>query len=57
MAKGNKSRRTLLPTSVKKPLIKQIEFSKQLFEADKSIGKAGVYMPDALDKKWPNAQY
>lgn len=56
-AKGNKSRRTLLPTSVKKPLMKQIEFSKQLFEADKSIGKAGVYMPDALGKKWPNAQY
>jgi len=56
-AKGNKSRRTLLPTSLQEPLRQQIEFSKQLFEADKQNGKAGVYMPDALGKKWPNAQY
>ena len=56
-AKGNKSRRTLLPSSLQAALVKQIDFAKQLFKADQAIGKAGVYMPDSLGKKWPNAQY
>ncbi len=56
-AKGDKSRRTLLPSSIVEQLTQQIEFAKQTFEGDKAIGKAGVYMPDALGEKWPKAQY
>jgi integron integrase len=55
--KGYKSRRTLLPKSLVEPIKQQIEFVKNQFEADKSIGMAGVFMPDALNRKLPNAQY
>ncbi len=55
--KGYKSRRTLLPKSLIEPIKQQIEFIKNQFEADKAIGMAGVFMPDALSKKMPNAQY
>lgn len=56
-AKGDKSRRTLLPQSLVQPLKQQIEFVQHTLEGDLAIGKAGVYMPNALAKKWPNAQY
>lgn len=56
-SKGGKSRRTLLPKSIVEPLRIQIDFVKNQFEADLAIGKAGVYMPDALSRKWPKAQY
>ncbi len=56
-AKGNKSRRTLLPKAIVQPLKEQIKFVSAQFETDKLIGKAGVYLPDALSRKWPNAQY
>jgi len=55
--KGYKSRRTLLPSSLIEPLKQQIEFVKNQFKADKAIGMAGVFMPDALGRKYPNAQY
>ena len=55
--KGYKSRRTILPNSLCEPLRQQIEFVKNQFEADKAIGMAGVFMPDALGRKLPNAQY
>ncbi|MFT5592621.1 MAG: integron integrase [Oceanicoccus sp.] len=55
--KGYKSRRTLLPKSLIEPIKQQIEFVKNQFEADKAIDMAGVFMPDALAKKMPNAQY
>lgn len=56
-AKGGKSRRTFLPKTTIEPLEMQIESVKHILESDMAIGKAGVYMPDALAKKWPNAQY
>lgn len=56
-AKGGKSRRTLLPRCLKANLAKQIEFVRHQLAADSEIGKAGVFMPAALDKKWPNAQF
>lgn len=56
-AKGGKSRRTLLPLSLVQPLTEQIQFIEQQFEKDKAIGKAGVFMPDALGRKLPSAQY
>ncbi|WP_196161524.1 integron integrase [Reinekea sp. G2M2-21] len=56
-AKGDKSRRTLLPESARDVLITQINYVQGLLEADMAIGKAGVFMPDALARKWPKAQY
>ncbi|MFQ3230842.1 integron integrase [Reinekea sp.] len=56
-AKGDKSRRTLLPDSLITPLKQQIDFVQHTFEADAAVGKAGVFMPDALATKWPKAQY
>jgi integron integrase len=55
--KGYKSRRTLLPNSLIEPLKQQIKFVKNQFDADKIMGMAGVFMPDALSKKMPKAQY
>ncbi|MBU2865285.1 integron integrase [Reinekea forsetii] len=55
-AKGDKSRRTLLPTALIEPLRMQVEFVRNTLEADKAIGKAGVFMPNALAKKWPKAE-
>jgi integron integrase len=56
-AKGGKSRRTLLPQSIKPQLAKQMEFVRLQLAADVELGKAGVFMPSALDKKWPHAQF
>ena len=56
-AKGNKSRRTLFPEAARDLLTNQVAYVQGLFEADKAIGKAGVFMPDALARKWPKAQY
>jgi integrase len=55
-AKGNKSRRTLLPNTLIPQLEQQTDYVRQLLQTDKTIGKAGVFMPDALARKWPNAQ-
>ena len=41
-AKGDKSRRTLLPLSLHQSLQSQIAFVEHTFEADLAIGKAGV---------------
>jgi integron integrase len=56
-AKGDKSRRTLMPESLVEPLKQQIDYVGHLRKADTAIGKAGVYLPDALSRKWPEAQF
>ncbi len=55
--KGYKSRRTLLPSSIIEPLRAQINFVENQLEKDKKLGKAGVFMPDALSRKLPKAQF
>ncbi|MFQ3231529.1 MAG: integron integrase [Reinekea sp.] len=55
--KGNKSRRTLLPASIVRPLEAQINFVKSQFAEDRDAGLAGVFMPNGLSLKYPNAQY
>jgi integron integrase len=55
--KGHKSRRTLLPTSIVEPLCEQIEYVKKLLLSDHKVGKAGVFMPYALARKLPKAQF
>lgn len=53
--KGGKDRVTMLPASVVSGLRTHLEQRRMLFEDDKRIGKADVFLPDALAKKYPNA--
>lgn len=53
--KGGKDRTTLLGTSVVAELQAHLLQTKVLFEQDRIDNIAGVYLPNALDKKYPNA--
>ena len=53
--KGGKDRVTMLPASVVSGLRAHLEQRRALFEDDKRTGKADVFLPDALAKKYPNA--
>jgi integron integrase len=53
--KGAKDRVTMLPQSVKADLQAHLGRRRALFEQDLAAGKAGVYLPDALAVKYPNA--
>jgi integron integrase len=53
--KGNKDRRTMLPESVRPGLLAHLERVKQLHEQDRQRGFGRVYLPDALDRKFPAA--
>lgn len=53
--KGAKDRVTMLPQTLISPLQAHLRWRRQLFEDDKAKGLAAVYMPDALDRKYPNA--
>ncbi|MGZ8222892.1 MAG: integron integrase [Methylobacter sp.] len=53
--KGGKDRVTMLPSSVVTGLQAHLQQRRTLFEDDKRIGKANVFLPDALANKYPNA--
>ena len=53
--KGAKDRITMLPQALVGPLQDHLRWRRQLFEDDKAKGRAAVYLPDALGKKYPNA--
>jgi len=53
--KGAKDRITLLPEQLIGALRKQIIYVKKLHEYDLQNGYNSVYMPDALERKYPNA--
>jgi integron integrase len=53
--KGNKDRTTMLPQRLASALKRQIEHVKRLHEQDKEEGYGDVYLPDALNRKYPNA--
>ena len=53
--KGNKDRSTILPTSMVKPLQRQIAKAGQYYQQDIAEGKANVWLPNALARKYPNA--
>ena len=53
--KGGKDRYVPLPKQCVEPLQAQIELSRQLYQQDKQLNVAGVYLPFALDNKFPNA--
>ena len=54
--KGEKDRITVLPESLVAPLQKHLQQVKRLHEQDLAQGYGAVYLPDALARKYPNAQ-
>lgn len=53
--KGDKDRITTLPVQAVPELRAQLERGRALFDSDRASGLAGVQLPDALERKFPNA--
>ncbi len=53
--KGGKDRRTMLPASLCDPMRVQLEKVRELHREDTDENWEGVYLPDALARKYPNA--
>ena len=53
--KGEKDRRTILPGSLTKPLERQLIHARLLHDEDLRRGYGRVYLPYALERKYPNA--
>jgi integron integrase len=53
--KGNKDRSTLLAEAGRDELRTHLRSSETLYRTDRAAGLAGVWLPDALDRKYPNA--
>jgi integron integrase len=53
--KGGKDRRTMLPTHIRPILSRQIEKVRELHRIDVGKGFGDVYLPYALERKYPNA--
>jgi integron integrase len=53
--KGGKDRATLLPASLIEPLQKHLQRVKLLHQHDLDSGNGAVYLPFALERKYPNA--
>jgi integron integrase len=53
--KGNKDRLTMLPISLKNRLIEHLKKVKLLHDRDLAKGFGTVYLPNALERKYPNA--
>ena len=53
--KGGKDRITMLPVSAAKPLERHLQKVKAQHEQDLEDGFGSVYLPDALERKYPNA--
>jgi integron integrase len=55
--KGDKDRRTMLPVRVRPDLIEHLGRVKRLHERDLADGYGMVWLPDALERKFPNAAW
>ena len=53
--KGDKDRQTLLAQNVKKDLAEHIKHIRNLYESDRKNNVPGVELPNALERKYPNA--
>jgi integron integrase len=53
--KGNKDRVTMLPAGVKDALLRHLDRVRRLHERDLKAGLGCVQLPDALARKYPNA--
>jgi site-specific recombinase XerD len=54
-AKGNQDRVTILPQSLSEQLQAHLVQVKQTYNDDLALGYGAVYLPFALDRKYPNA--
>ena len=54
-SKGDKDRITMLPEKLIEPLRKHLEQVRKLHESDLKKGYGHVHLPNALSKKYPNA--
>ncbi len=54
-SKGDKDRTTILPKSIKEQLKLHLKKVKELHEKDIDAGYGEVYLPNALERKYPNA--
>lgn len=52
--KGGKDRRVMLPESLAAPLEAQLAHARLIWSQDRERSLPGVFMPDALDRKYPN---
>jgi integron integrase len=53
--KGAKDRITILPASLKEPLRSQLKRAREIHQSDLREGCGAVYLPYALERKYPNA--
>jgi integron integrase len=53
--KGNNDRVTMLPLNVKSPLHRHLQEVRKLHERDLADGFGSVYLPHALERKYPHA--
>mgnify|MGYP000147353676 CR=1 FL=1 len=53
--KGGKDRVTTLPRSLRPALRRQLARAREIYLADRVAGRAGVWLPGALDRKYMNA--
>ena len=53
--KGGKDRVVMLPQSLVQPLREQLALSRALWVADRTAQRPGVYLPHALEAKYPRA--
>jgi integrase len=52
--KGGKDRRVILPELLAAPLKEQLAHARLIWSQDRERSLPGVFMPDALDRKYPN---
>ena len=55
--KGQKDRVTMLPQHVKTPLQQHLQDVKHLHTQDLATGGGAVYLPYALERKYPNTNH
>jgi integron integrase len=53
--KGGKDRVVMLPRSLEDPLHGQLKRVHLVWESDRAAGRSGVYLPHALEMKYPRA--
>jgi integron integrase len=53
--KGMKDRVTMLPGRLRQPLREHLEHVRLIHERDRALGFGSVFLPDALERKYPNA--
>jgi integron integrase len=53
--KGMKDRVTMLPGRLRGPLREHLDYVRAMHERDRALGFGSVYLPDALERKYPTA--